>query len=149
MGLDRQVSDRQLPGFWVPVCKPRKVPQALPRLFYWCRPHLKRGFDQRRRSRQRQGFLSLKRTIREFEARIALMPRSGIGAGSVPALRPRRVGTGKQRVGVRRDRVEAPMAAARFEQRRRAGRPLAGTGLTVFPINETSDRMGHASSLGI
>lgn len=55
----------------------------------WCRPHLKPGFDQRRRSRQRQGFLSLKRTIREFEARIALMPRSGIGAGSVPALRPR------------------------------------------------------------
>ncbi len=41
------------------------------------------------------------------------------------------------------------MAAARFEQRRRAGRPLAGTGLTVFPINETSDRMGQASSLGI
>lgn len=26
------------------------------------------------------------------------------------------------------------MAAARFEQRRRAGRPLAGTGLTVFPL---------------
>ena len=27
------------------------------------------------------------------------MPRSGIGAGSVPAVRPRRVGTGKQELG--------------------------------------------------
>lgn len=34
------------------------------------------------------GFPGPERTIREFEARIALMPRSGIGAGSVPALRP-------------------------------------------------------------
>ena len=77
------------------------------------------------------------------------MPRSGIGAGSVPAVRPRRVGTGKTRVGVRRDRVDPPTSTARFEQRRRAGRPLAGTDQTVFPINETNDRVGHASGLGI
>lgn len=43
-----------------------------PRLFlFWCCPHLKLGVDQGRRCRQRQGFPGLKRTIREFEARIA------------------------------------------------------------------------------
>lgn len=43
-----------------------------PRLFLFrCRPHHKRGFDQGRLCRQRQGFPGLKRTIREFEARIA------------------------------------------------------------------------------
>lgn len=56
-----------------------------PRLFLFrCRPHHKRGFDQGRLCRQRQGFPGLKRTIREFEARIALMPRSGNRSGIGP-----------------------------------------------------------------
>lgn len=99
MGPNHQVSDHKQPVVRVGFVASEGAPSPPEAFSLVPCSHVKRGFDQGRQCRQLQGFPGLERTIREFEARIALMPRSGVGAGSVPALRPRRVGIGKQELG--------------------------------------------------
>ena len=99
MGPNHQVSDHKLPALRVWFVSLGRCPMPSEAFSFGAGPHLKTGFDQGRRCRQRQGFPGLKRTIREFEARIALMPRSGIGAGIGPGPPSFFKGTGKRRVG--------------------------------------------------